>query len=246
MKWDVPTLFSSLESSARYRWERWHEGYVLLPVRLSFPFTSFSGLLVLGGVWERRLSVWRCRFPAMSSRRWWRCQGIMSSCALPRLGGVPLQCHQQACGGGAPSMELLYKSPASPLFRLWRTMEAGTGLLCCGCKACWWSMIGWWLDRARSSLDGDDRRQRASSLGQRSLGVAPVDRLSTMLRSHLFGWVTLWLFSKLCGDEALPDLGKTANRRCAPVASSGDRWHQVLWKLRDAEDLRGLNVILLF
>ena len=79
---------------------------------------------------------------------------------------------RRARGGGVPSEERLYRSPALVLRRLRWAAEVGGFCFKAAELARGWMDV-WWLDQARSSFDDGGRRRRAEVQELRSLGRSP-------------------------------------------------------------------------
>ena len=150
-------------------------------------------------------------------------RGNKSSRILPRPGGVSLRRCWRACGGGAPSVELLYRRIVPVRLCLWRATEL-RGFCFLDAVQGGGSVDGWWQGQTRSSRDGSGRLRRALGLDQRSSGCNP-GRWATGDAFFSSVWVRVSCdsFSKPCGDGTPLGLGMAANRRWAPVASSGGR-----------------------
>ena len=141
-------------------------------------------------------------------------------------------------------MELLYRSLASVLLRLWRAVKV-RGLCLEAAEQDTGSVEGRRMDQARASLDGGGRRRRVAVQDRRSLGCDP-GRWAIGEAFISSVWVSAYCdSSKPCGDMVPPDLvRKTANRRLRwlPAVAGGSRFG----KIGGVEGSRVFNVILWF
>ena len=128
---------------------------------------------------------------------WWN----KSSRACPRPGGVSLRCRQRAHGGGAPGVELLYRSLAFILLHLrWAVKVRGFCHEAAEQDAGF--VEGWWMGHARASLDDGGRRRRVEVQDRRSSGCDP-DRWAIGDAFISSVWVSAYCdSSKPCGDLA--------------------------------------------
>ena len=126
------------------------------------------------GVGDRLISPSASRFrfsgvggEAAAASRWNK-----SSRALPRPRGALLRRQRRARGGGAPRVELLYRSrpsafhrPSGKVSSLASRLRDKKVALGCG--------DAWRVDKARATRGGIYRRRRAPVHGRRSSGCAP-------------------------------------------------------------------------
>ena len=168
---------------------------------------------------------------------WWN----KSSRACPRPGGVSLRSRQRARGGGAPGVELLYRSLAFVLLLLRRAVKV-RGFCLEAAEQDAGFVEGRWMDHTHVSLDCGGRRRRVEVQDRRSSGCDPGRwAIGDAFISSV--WVSAYCdSSKPCRNMVPPDLvRKTANRRL-PAVAGGSRFG----KIGGVEGPRVFNVILWF
>jgi len=129
--------------------------------------------------------------------------GIRSSRAHPHLVGAPLRRRRRARGGGAPGVELLYRS-RSPAVHRPRGMVSSSDSRIQDKKAASGRADNWRVDRARVSRGGFHHRRRVPVQGWRGLGCI-------LGRCGINVCFSIAATFKAFGDWASPTLGW---RRC--------------------------------
>ena len=127
-----------------------------------------AGPLPVGGSPSSRSRV---RFPATRPRRR-RNHGIRSSRAHPRLGGALLRRRRRVRGGGAPSVEPVYRRSLPAASRPVREVSS-PAFGCEGAEVAAGVVEARRMDWARFPCDGGRRRQRAFIHGQEGSGCVP-------------------------------------------------------------------------
>ena len=167
-----------------------------------------------------RPSSVRVRFPAAASRRRRHRHGIRSSRALPRLVGAPFRRQRRARGGGAPGVELLYRSRSPAVHRPRGKVSSSASRIqdkkAASCRA-----DSWRVDRARVSRGGFRRRRRVPVHGQRGSGCAP-GRCGVSVCFFYCGYfqslVAIGLLRPWVGGGASPAMaGDNDDRRLRPA-----------------------------
>ena len=190
-----------------------------------------AGSLSVGGSPSRSM----VRFPAAWSRRRRRIHGIRSSRAHPHLGGAPLRHRRRVRGGGAPSVEPVYRRSLPVASRPVREVSS-PAFGCEGAEVAAGVVEATCMDWARFPCGGGRRRQRAFIHGQEGSGcVSGRWSFSVCFIPFLVSGVLYGSFQSH-GAMGLLRPGVSGNcswRRSPTVADGGG-----LWRNRFAEVLR--------